>query len=95
MPTDLEAGHIENKYDKAYEEKMNPFIDWKQKEKASRKKQLSMADRVMYEFGQIISSSRSVCCNFGSEISVCHKLSLDVVVPTLQASNSLTKSCTM
>lgn len=37
---------------------MNPFSDWKQREKANRKKQLSMADRVMYEFGQIISSSQ-------------------------------------
>ena len=55
---DVETGNIENKYDKAYEEKLNPFSDWKQKEKANRKKQLNMPDRVMYEFGQFISSSQ-------------------------------------
>ncbi len=54
----MEAGHIESKYDKAYEEKLNPFTDWKQREKASRKRQLNMPDRVMYEFGQFISSSQ-------------------------------------
>ncbi len=54
----MEAGQIENKYDPAYEARMNPFSDWKQKEKAARKKQLSIADRMVYEFGQFISSSQ-------------------------------------
>jgi len=55
---DVESGHIENKYDTAYEAKINPFSDWKQREKAARKTQLSVADRMMYEFGQFISSSQ-------------------------------------
>jgi len=57
-PSDVESGHIENKYDTAYEAKINPFSDWKQREKAARKTQLSVADRMMYEFGQFISSSQ-------------------------------------
>lgn len=55
---DVESGQIENKYASAYEERMNPFSDWKEREKASRRRQLNMADRVMYEFGQFISRSQ-------------------------------------
>ena len=55
---DVEAGTIESKYASVYEERNNPFIDWKEREKASRKRQLNMADRIMFEFGQFISSSQ-------------------------------------
>ena len=57
-PSGMEAGEVEHKYKSAYEENMNPFSDWKQREKASRKKQLSLPERVLYEGGQVISSSQ-------------------------------------
>ena len=54
----METGTIESKYASVYEERNNPFIDWKEREKASRKRQLNVADRIMFEFGQFISSSQ-------------------------------------
>ena len=57
-PTDVERTDIENKYATAYEEKLNPFSDWKERERAARKRQLNVADRVMYEAGQFISTSQ-------------------------------------
>lgn len=58
MGADIETGSIETKYGRAYEENLNPFSDWKQREKASRRKQLSIPDRLLYEIGQVISTSQ-------------------------------------
>ncbi len=49
---------MEGRYQKAYEERINPFGDFRDKEKAARKQKMNVADRVIYEFGQIISSSQ-------------------------------------
>lgn len=56
--TDVERGDVEGRYQKAYEERINPFGDFRDKEKAARKQKMHVADRVMYEFGQIISGSQ-------------------------------------
>ena len=49
---------VEHKYGRAYEENLNPFSDWKQRERATRKKQLSIPERLLYEAGQIVSTSQ-------------------------------------
>eukprot|EP00884_Botryococcus_braunii_P002856 jgi/Botrbrau1/12571/Bobra.0169s0105.1 len=56
---DAEKGDVEGRYQKAYEERINPFGDFRDKEKAARKQKMNVADRVMYEFGQIISGSQA------------------------------------
>lgn len=60
LATDVEKGDVEGRYQKAYEERINPFGDFRDKEKAARKQKMHVADRVMYEFGQIISGSQCV-----------------------------------
>ena len=55
---DVERGEVESKYSSAYEEKINPFTDFRSKERESRRRQMHVADRLMYEFWQLISSNK-------------------------------------
>jgi len=55
---DPEAGEVEGRYSKAYEEKMNPFSDFRSREKEARRQQMNVLDRIMFEFGQFISGSQ-------------------------------------
>ncbi len=55
---DPEAGEVEGRYTKAYEEKMNPFSDFRSREKEARRQQMNVLDRIMFEFGQFISGSQ-------------------------------------
>ena len=51
---------MESRYSKEYEEQLNPFTDFQDKERSARRRQLSPADRLLYEVGQMVSGSRSV-----------------------------------
>ena len=55
---DLERGEVERKYSSAYEEKINPFTDFRSKERESRRRQMNVADRVLYEFWQFVSGNK-------------------------------------
>ena len=55
---DPEAGEVEGRYNKAYEEKMNPFSDFRSREREARRQQMNIMDRIMFEFGQFISGSK-------------------------------------
>lgn len=55
---DPEAGEVEGRYSKAYEEKMNPFSDFRSREREARRQQMNVLDRIMFEFGQFISGSQ-------------------------------------
>lgn len=55
---DPEAGEVEGRYTKAYEETMNPFSDFRSREKEARRQQMNVLDRIMFEFGQFISGSQ-------------------------------------
>ena len=47
----------ESQYQGDYEASLNPWGDWKERERASRRTRLGLVDRVMYEFGQIVYGS--------------------------------------
>ena len=49
---------MEGRYNKAYEEKMNPFSDFRTREREQRRQQMNVLDRIMFEFGQFISGSK-------------------------------------
>ena len=51
---------MESRYTKEYEEQLNPFTDFQDKERSARRRQLSPADRLLYEVGQMVSGSRFV-----------------------------------
>lgn len=53
-----EAGEVEGRYNKAYEEKINPFSDFRSREREARRQQMNVLDRIMFEFGQFISGSQ-------------------------------------
>ncbi|KAK9858886.1 hypothetical protein WJX84_001830 [Apatococcus fuscideae] len=55
---DVERGEVESRYSSAYEEKINPFADFRSKERESRRRQMHVADRLMYEFWQLISGDK-------------------------------------
>ena len=55
---DPEGGDVEGRYNKAYEEKMNPFSDFRTREREQRRQQMNVLDRIMFEFGQFISGSK-------------------------------------
>lgn len=55
---DVGAGDMESRYTKEYEEALNPFTDFRDRERSARKRQLSPVDRVLYEIGQIVSGSK-------------------------------------
>ena len=55
---DPEAGEVEGRYSKAYEEKMNPFSDFRSREREARRQHMNVLDRIMFEFGQFISGSQ-------------------------------------
>ena len=54
---DVEKGNIEGRYSKDYEDSVNPFNHWREKERASRRSKLSVVDRLAYEMGQLIAGS--------------------------------------
>lgn len=49
---------MENRYTKVYEEQLNPFNDFQDKERSARRRQLSPTDRLLYEVGQMVTGSR-------------------------------------
>ena len=49
--------NVEAQYQGEYEASLNPWGDWKERERASRRTRLGLVDRVMYEFGQIVYGS--------------------------------------
>ena len=51
-------GDVENRYTKEYEEQLNPFNDFQDKERSARRRQLSRTDRLLYEVGQMVTGSR-------------------------------------
>lgn len=53
-------GDVESRYTKEYEEQLNPFTDFQDKERSARRRQLSPTDRLLYEVGQMVSGSRYV-----------------------------------
>ncbi|PRW51060.1 CASP-like [Chlorella sorokiniana] len=56
-PADLEAGAVVGKYMAQYEQSINPFADFKAKEREARRKQLPLQDRAMYAVGSLISGN--------------------------------------
>jgi hypothetical protein len=61
---DVGAGDVESRYTKEYEEALNPFTDFRDRERSARKRQLSPVDRMLYEIGQIVSGSKWVTYPF-------------------------------
>ncbi|CAL5227002.1 g9892 [Coccomyxa viridis] len=53
-------GDVESRYTKEYEEQLNPFTDFQDKERSARRRQLSPTDRLLYEVGQMVSGSRAM-----------------------------------
>ncbi|CAL8464232.1 g3767 [Coccomyxa elongata] len=51
-------GDVESRYTWEYEEALNPFTDFRDKERTARRRQLSPVDRVLFEIGQIVSGSK-------------------------------------
>ncbi|GAB4818452.1 hypothetical protein N2152v2_005498 [Parachlorella kessleri] len=56
---DLEAGGVVGKYMREYEKSVNPFTDWKAREREARRRQLGLPDRAMYAFGSLISGNKA------------------------------------
>ncbi|KAK9805811.1 hypothetical protein WJX73_002612 [Symbiochloris irregularis] len=54
---DVERGHIEGRYSKDYEDSVNPFNHWRDRERHTRRSRLSVVDRLAYELGQLIAGS--------------------------------------
>lgn len=54
---DAELGEVETRYSTAYEEKVNPFSDFRARERDQRRSKMNVLDKVMFEFGQFISGS--------------------------------------
>jgi hypothetical protein len=52
------GGDVESRYARAYEERGDPFRDFIAGERAARRRALSAPDRIMFELGQVVSSSR-------------------------------------
>ncbi|KAK9826852.1 hypothetical protein WJX81_008080 [Elliptochloris bilobata] len=55
---DAGGGDVESRYAGAYEERVNPFRDFLAGERAARRRQLNALDRIVFELGQLVSSSR-------------------------------------
>ncbi|BDA49351.1 Protein CASP [Coccomyxa sp. Obi] len=55
---DVGPGDVESRYTREYEEALNPFTDFRDRERSARKRQLSPVDRVLFEIGQIVSGSK-------------------------------------
>lgn len=55
---DAGGGDVERQYAGEYEERVNPFREFIAGERSLRRRQLSAPDRIMYELGQVVSSSR-------------------------------------
>lgn len=54
---------MESRYTKEYEEQLNPFTAFQDKERSARRRQLSPTDRLLYEVGQMVTGSRYVVCS--------------------------------
>ncbi|KAI3427262.1 hypothetical protein D9Q98_007195 [Chlorella vulgaris] len=54
---DVEAGTIVSKYMQQYEQSINPFADFKAKEREARRKQLPIQDKAMYGVANLISGN--------------------------------------
>ncbi|KAL0022630.1 hypothetical protein WJX77_011900 [Trebouxia sp. C0004] len=72
---DPEAGEVEGRYSKAYEEKMNPFSDFRSREREARRQQMNVLDRIMFEFGQFISGSQ-----YARVFVFCYTLALHLLI---------------
>ncbi|KAL4425119.1 hypothetical protein ABPG77_008224 [Micractinium sp. CCAP 211/92] len=55
--SDLEAGAVVGRYLQQYEQSINPFADFKAKEREARRKQLPLQDKAMYAVGSLISGN--------------------------------------
>ena len=55
---DAGGSDVERQYAGEYEERVNPFREFIAGERSLRRRQLSAPDRIMYELGQVVSSSR-------------------------------------
>ena len=62
---DASGGDVESRYAGAYEERVNPFREFIAGEKQARRRQLSAPDRIMFELGQVVSSSRCALLRTG------------------------------
>ena len=51
---------MESRYAREYEDAINPFSDFRDRERTARKRQLSTMDRVLYEAVQLVSGSKCV-----------------------------------
>lgn len=56
--TEVGPGDVESRYTREYEEALNPFTDFRDKERSTRRRQLSPVDRVLFEIGQVVSGSK-------------------------------------
>ncbi|PSC73915.1 Transcription factor CCAAT displacement CDP1 [Micractinium conductrix] len=54
---DLEAGAVVGRYLQQYEQSINPFADFKAREREARRKQLPLQDKAMLAVGSLISGS--------------------------------------
>ena len=52
------GGDVESQYAGEYEDRVNPFREFIAGERSLRRRQLSAPDRIMYELGHVVSSSR-------------------------------------
>ena len=66
----MEKGNIEGRYSKDYEDTVNPFNHWRDREKAARRAKLSMVDRLTYELGQLVAGSPCDPCYLN--VLCCH-----------------------
>lgn len=57
-PAEVRPGDVESRYSKEYEEQLNPFTDFQDRERTQRRRQLNPTDRVLYEVGQMLTGSR-------------------------------------
>lgn len=64
---DAGGGDVESRYAGAYEERVNPFREFIAGEKQARRRQLSAPDRIVFELGQVVSSSRCALLRTGLE----------------------------
>ena len=77
---DSERQNVESQYQGDYEASLNPWGDWKERERASRRTRLGLVDRVMYEFGQIVYGSP---CAHSSK-AVCHACCACIAASTVK-----------
>eukprot|EP00887_Chlorella_sp_A99_P007147 scaffold2.g7147.t1 len=80
---DLEAGAVVRKYSEEYEASVNPFADFRAREREARRKQLPLQDKAMLGLTTVITSSR------GARTAVfCYALLLHFVIFLVLARSS-------